>query len=128
MSDGSFINPSNDIVKYFANDALEEVNKDFSDLFRRMFTEARRIAVEECGQDVDFQIDRGAWQRGKWFVLRRRKRSGRELSILRWANLLIPIVIGYGLAEVATRYWLVIGSVVVLAATFFRQERLEENR
>ena len=125
----NFIYPSEDIIKYFSGEALEEANKDFSELFLSMFSEARRIAVDECGESVNFQINRGSWQRGKWFVLKRSRRRGRYgtwLSILRYANLLIPIVIGYGLAEVATNYWLVIGSVVILAITFLLQERLED--
>jgi hypothetical protein len=129
MRGSDFINPSDDIAKYFSQEALEEANKDFFELFLSMFSEARRIAVEECDKDVNFQINRGAWQRGKWAVLtKRRRRPSTWLSVLRYANLLIPIVVGYGLAEVTTKYWLVIGSIVVLAITFLLQERLEAAR
>jgi hypothetical protein len=129
MKDSDFINPSDDIAKRFSQEALEEASKDFFELFISMFSEARRIAVEECGKDIDFQINSGAWQRGKWAILtKRRRHPGTWLSILRYANLLIPIAVGYGLAEVATRYWLVIVSIVVLAITFLLQERLEAAR
>jgi len=129
VKDSDFINPSDDIAKYFSQEALEEASKDFFELFLSMFSEARRIAVDECDKDVNFQINRGAWQRGKWAVLtKHRRRHGTWLSILRYANLLIPIVVGYGLAEATARYWLVIGSITILAVTFLAQERLEAAR
>jgi len=131
MKTSNFINPSEDIHKYFSSEAMEEANKDFSELFLAMFSEARRIAVEECGQSVSFQIDRGSWQRGKWYVLKQRMLKGKHgiwISVLRYVNMLIPIAIGYGLAQVSTRYWLVIGSIVALAITFLLRERLEDNK
>jgi len=63
--------------------------------------------------------------------LKQRMRKGKHgilVTILRYVNVLIPIAIGYGLADVSEKYWLVIACIVALATTFFLQVRLEDNR
>lgn len=128
MEDRTFIKTSDDVASVFTSEALEQADMDFLELFLSMFSEARRIAVEESSKAAKISINRSAWERGKWSVLTQRRRSGRYgvwMGVLRFVNILIPIAIGYGLSEVANRYWIVIAAITLLAVTFLVQERGE---
>jgi hypothetical protein len=131
MKSKGFINPSDDVAKYFSSEVLDEADRDFSELFLSMFSEARRIALEECGKKVDFQIDRAAWQQGKWITLKRPERSRKFrfwLTVFRYANLVIPIGIGFALADLSVWYWLFAACAGVFVITFICEERMEDRR
>jgi hypothetical protein len=125
----NFINPSDDIVDLFSSEALNEADQDFSELFLSMFYEARLIAVEECGEAVKFQIDRSAWQRGKWSILKRPKHNrGFWLTVCHYANQILPIGIGFALSDISTLHWLFALCLGIFAITFICEERLEDRR
>jgi hypothetical protein len=127
----SFIRPSQEITKYFAADAIEEANKDFSQLFSLMFSESRRIAVDECDGAENFQIDRSSWQRAKWYVLTRstrNRRNARAISLLGLGIILTSAFFGYSLAIVATKPWYAVCSGILTTVAFFIKDSLERER
>jgi hypothetical protein len=138
--DEKFINPSESILEWFSEEALEEADRDFAGLFLSMFTRARRIAVDESGDEVNFQIDRAAWQRGKWAVLQDSKRTGRHgiwHVVLRWINRGLPLFIGFLVDPDVLKNPsnLQPGNVLIIAllgvvywATCFLEERWEDEK
>lgn len=130
MDNSNLVSLSDDVTKQFTKEAIDEAKKDFSELFLQMFSEARSIAAEESGATVTMQIDRGSWQKGKWYVLRKR-RSNRyriRLAAVRFFNVILSIGLGFWLADLRNQYGLVIAILIAFGITFFLQERWEAER
>jgi len=102
-----FIDPQAGIRKHFSSTAFAKADRDMFEFFMTIFSEARQIAAEESGNDVNLQIDMSAWTRAYWYILRRRRPRGRHqtwTALLRFSEVLIPIGIGWGLSDLASRH------------------------
>lgn len=126
----NFLNLSEDIKKYFDDKAREEADKKLVEFFLRIFTEARKVAVDEKKQDVDIVISRDNWLEGYWSnirSLRLKRRYPLWLNLSKLALFLLPMWIGYAASNPQTMYGQIIIAVVLSAAIFLIAQYLEDK-
>ncbi len=124
------LNLGEDIKKYLSEGARREAETKLYEFFIRIFSEARRVAVDEKKGDVDIIISRDNWLEGYWSTirsLRLKKRHPNWLSLTKFALFLLPILIGYAFSDPKTMYWLIIIGFILSAAIFIISERLEND-
>ncbi len=125
-----FINPSEDVKKFLTEDAHKEADKKMLEFFLLIFSEARRVAVDEKKQDVNITISRENWLEGYWSTirsLRLKRRYPLWLNLSKLALFLLPIWIGYAASNPQTMYGQIIVAVVLSAAIFLITQNLEEK-
>ena len=87
-----------DIHHWFDESAFEKASEDLTNLFLKVFSKAKVLSVSEAEDDNNPKIKKGQWNRSFWNILEEKKNRGRYgywKVFFRWANRVIPFIIGF---------------------------------
>lgn len=88
-----------DAYKWFSTKAFDSARADLNNLFMIIFNRARTLAIKQAEKSSgQIKIQDNHWKRAYWAIIEEENLVGRYgywKPIVRWANKVIPIFIGF---------------------------------